>query len=251
MTSLRSLVRLIAGVPFWRAAAAVATAASLVGCAANYATPDQRSVPPEVVQSSVKFQKEYLLTVGDQLEVVVWRVPEASRVVVVRSDGNISLPLLQDVPAVGLTARELAARITEGLSKRLINPQVSVLPQNVRQPMVFVLGDVNAPAAYPLRGATNAMQALALAGGVRRTGTEADVSIIRMSADGHLLTIPVATDLQQGQPAPYMNLAALPLQADDIVFVPEGGRSQVTRFLDDIILKPLQTILTYRLIANQ
>lgn len=235
----------------WRALAVLLAAAWLAGCAAHYADPDRRDVPPEVLRSSVKFQKEYLLTVGDQLEVVVWRVPEASRVVVVRSDGNISLPLLQDVPAAGLTAKELAARITEGLSARLLNPQVSVLPQNVRQPMVFVLGDVNTPAAYPLRGATNALQALALAGGVRRTGSETDISIIRMSAEGHLLTIPVTTNHEQGQPAPYMHLAALPLQPDDIVFVPEGGRSQVSRFLDDIVLKPLQTVLTYKLIANQ
>ena len=229
----------------------LACSALLAGCTANYAEPPRRSVPPEVLQSSLKFQKEYLLAVGDQLEVVVWRVPEASRVVVVRSDGNISLPLVQDVQALGLSPRELAAKITEGLSGRLLSPQVSVLPQNVRQPMVYVLGDVNTPAAYPLRGATSALQALALAGGVRRSGSEQDVSLIRLAADGHLQAIPLTTHNLEGQPAPYMNLAGMVLQPDDIVFVPEGGRSQVSRFLDDIVLKPLQTVLTFRLINSQ
>jgi polysaccharide export outer membrane protein len=221
----------------------------LAGCAGTYIDKPTQEVPPAVLQLSLRFQKEYLLAAGDQLEVVVWRVPEASRVVAVRPDGHISLPLLQDVPAAGLTPRELSQRIAEGLATRLVNPQVNVLMQNVRQPMVYVLGDVGAPAAYPLRNAGTALQALAAAGGVRRSGAEHEVSVVRLSAEGYLQALPVSTS-SDGQLAPYLTLAAMPLQSDDIVFVPEGRRSQVMRFMDDFVLKPLQTALTYRLIAN-
>lgn len=222
---------------------------ALAGCAGNYIETATVQAPPAVLQSSLRYQKEYLLVAGDQLEVVVWRVPEASRVVAIRPDGNISLPLLQDVPAAGLTPRELAQRISEGLGSRLINPQVNVLMQNVRQPMVYVLGDVGAPAAYPLRNAGSALQALAAAGGVRRSGAEHEVSLIRLSPEGFLQAIPLSTT-SDGQAAPYMTLAAMPLQSDDIVFVPEGRRSQVMRFMDDFVLKPLQTVLTYKLLSN-
>ena len=64
----------------------------------------QVEAKPEIIQSAVRFQKEYILFVGDQIEVAVWRVPEVSRQVTIRADGMISLPLLQDVPAAGLTA---------------------------------------------------------------------------------------------------------------------------------------------------
>lgn len=201
------------------------------------------------MESSVRYQKQYLLAAGDQLDIVVWRTPEVSRSVVIRSDGQISLPLVQDVAAAGLTTRELADKLTHLLSERLLNPQVNVVPTVVRQPMVYVMGDVGNPAAVPLRNAATALQALAAAGGVRKSGREADVTVIRLMEDGHLRAYALQ-NANDGQPAPYLTLAATPLQADDIVFVPENGRSQVSRFLDDIVLKPLQAFLTFRLISQ-
>lgn len=224
-------------------------AAVLAGCSSPAASPDNLQAAPEIVKSSLRFQKEYLLAPGDQLEVVVWRVPEASRVVVVRPDGMISLPLLQDVPAAGMSARELAENLGQRLSTRLVAPQVNVLPQNVRQASVFVLGDVNNPVSVPLRNVSSALQALAAAGGPRRSGNESRASLIRLGADGYLRAIPLQ-GAPGGQPGGLLALAAVPLQADDIIFVPESQRSEVIRFLDDFVLKPLQTVLSYKLIAN-
>ena len=220
---------------------------TFAGCVSPHVTETRREVPPAIVESSLRFQKEYLLAVGDQLDVVVWRTPEASRAVVIRSDGRISLPLLQDVQAAGLTPRELAANLSTAYGQRLVNPQVNVVPTVVRQAMVYVMGDVGQAQAVPLRNASNALQALAAAGGPRRTGAEVDASIIRLMPDGHLRAIAVQGP-DDGQPTATMTLAALPLQADDILFVPESGRSQVSRFIDDIVLKPLNTVLTFRLI---
>jgi polysaccharide biosynthesis/export protein len=113
--------------------------------------------------------------------------------------------------------------------------------------VVYVMGDVGQAQAIPLRNAATAAQALALAGGVRRTGAEADASIIRLMPDGHLRAMAVETP-SDGQPSGTMALAAIPLQPDDILYVPESGRSQVNRFIDDILLKPAQTVLSFRLL---
>ena len=206
----------------------------------------QVEAKPEIIQSAVRFQKEYILFVGDQIEVAVWRVPEVSRQVTIRADGMISLPLLQDVPAAGLTARELAEKLKTLFSARLVNPDVQVIPVQVRQPVVYVLGDVKAPAAIPYRNAQTVLHAIGLAGGFLRTGSEADVTIIRLSKEGYLRAIPVETQAW-GQPGPYLAFGLMSLEPDDVIFVPEHGRSQAVRFLDDIVLKPGQLLLNYKL----
>ena len=84
--------------------ATLALAATLLACGCGV-TPrtnvEQVEVKPDVIQSAMRFQKEYLLFPGDQIEVAVWRVPEVSRTVMIRSDGMISLPILQDVTEIG------------------------------------------------------------------------------------------------------------------------------------------------------
>lgn len=195
-------------------------------------------VAPQVVATATRFRKEYVLAPGDQIEVVVRRAPEASRTVAVRPDGNISLPLLQDVAAVGLTPRELSERLREGLSKRLLDPEVNVIPVQVRQPMVYVAGDVNAAAAVPLREAPTAVQAITLAGGLRRSAVSRHVSIIRLNPEGFVEAIQIPATAK-GQPGPYMALRSTLLQPDDLIFVAESGRSQSARFLEDFVNRPL------------
>lgn len=213
----------------------------LTGCISPRAKMAQVPVPPQVVESAQRFKKEYVFAPGDQIDVIVRRVPEASRLVLVRSDGHISLPIVNDVKAAGLTTGELRDNLTKLFSARLNEPDVSVIPTVVRQPAIYVSGDVNNPVSVPLRDAPTAIQAIALAGGFKRTASERDVAIIRLVQDGHVeaiaLTIP-----SNGQPGPYMALRGLLLQADDIVFVPESGRSQMSRFLDDFVNRPLQGI---------
>lgn len=199
-------------------------------------------VEPEIVQSTTRFSKEYVLAAGDTLEVVVRRFPEISRTVVVRPDGFISLPLLDDVVAAGLTPRELDERITAGLVGRIIDPEVTVIAAAVRQPSVYVVGDVNNNAAVvPLREAPTAMHAITFAGGLRRTAATRDITIIRLSLDGHLQAIPVPAAVS-GQPGPYMAMRQMPLRADDIILVPENQRSQFARLMDDFVTRPLTGI---------
>ena len=211
---------------------------ALVGCAASRAQFVNVPAPPEVVSSQARFRKEYLLTPGDEVEVVVWRVPEVSRTVTIRPDGYISLPVLNDVKAAGSTPGELSTRLGALFSTRLRSPEVTVIANQVRQQQVYVEGDVNTPVVVPLRNAATAMQAIAFAGGFKRSAANRDIAIIRLTDDGILQAIPVGVHVG-GQPGPYMALQTTLLQADDIIFVPESGRSQFSRFIDDFITRPV------------
>jgi protein involved in polysaccharide export with SLBB domain len=218
-------------------AAAVAACLGLSGCAS--VGPTRTEIPtPATLQSTVRFQKEYLLAPDDQIEVAVRGVQEASRVVIVRPDGAIALPLLGDVPAAGRTPRALAAHLTELFSKRLLNPEVNVMTLKVRQPVVFVTGEVNNPVVVPLRDAPTAAQAVAYAGGFRRTAAGGSVAILRLASDGRLQAIPASGQVD-GQTGRFLAMRMAALEADDIVFVPESGRSQFARILDDFVNRPL------------
>jgi polysaccharide export outer membrane protein len=178
---------------------------------------------------------------GDQVEVIVRRVPEVSRTVTIRPDGFITLPLVDDVKAAGLTPPELKDSLTKLFATRLSEPEVTVTAIQVPPPMVYVLGDVNNNISVPLRNAPTAIDAITYAGGFRRTAKSDATSIIRLEDDGYIHAIAIY-NTAGGQPGAAVGLRAALLQADDIVFVPESNRSQVSRFLDDIVNKPLTTI---------
>ena len=205
--------------------------------------PDQAEVnlEPETFEALGRFKKEYVLVPGDQIEISVWRVPEVSRTVVIRPDGNITLPTLRDVQTAGLTFPELTAELTRLLSERLLNPHVTVIALQTRQPRVYVLGDVNNQMAIPLRTAGTAAEAIASAGGIKRSGKVKNVSIIRLGQDGILRAI-VVEPQGSGQPDPYLTLSVTKLQADDVIFVPESRRNEITRFLNDFINRPLTSL---------
>jgi polysaccharide export outer membrane protein len=214
----------------------------LGGCANPRTNVLQVPVSPQVVQSAVRFRKEYVLVPGDTIEVSVRRSPEVSRTVVIRGDGKISLPLVQDVQAGGLTPVELRDELTRRFSERLVEPDVAVIPVQVRQAMVYVTGDIGSVSvAVPFRDAPTAIQAIAMAGGFRRTSAEREVAIIRLSEDGFLRVIPVLVPAT-GQPGPYIALRATTLEPDDVIFIPESGRSQFNRFLQDFVFQPLASV---------
>ena len=81
----------------------------------------------------------------DVLDINVWKEPDVSRVVPVRPDGKISLPLLNDVQAAGLTPDQLAAKVTEDLKKYVTNPQVTVIVTAINSQRVYILGEVTRP----------------------------------------------------------------------------------------------------------
>lgn len=115
----------------------------------------------------------------DILSVRVWREPELSGTIVVRPDGRISLPLMGDLEAGGLTPDKLRGRITEGLSKYISNPNVAVSVLTVNSKTYFVSGEVTRSGSYPLVVPTTIMEAIAIAGGFREYADKKSVLIQR------------------------------------------------------------------------
>ena len=121
----------------------------------------------------------YLLGPEDQLRISVWDNKELTLDLVVRPDGKISMPLLQDVVAEGLTAAQLAANIQEGLSAYIVSPEVTVIVLQINAPKYYVIGYVARPGTFPLRGDTSVLQALALAGGLTQFASPRNIKLIR------------------------------------------------------------------------
>ncbi len=115
----------------------------------------------------------------DVLDVSVWRDPELSRVMPVRPDGFISLPIVGDVAAAGKTPSELASEIRQKLQPIVQEPRVTVLVREVNSARVYVTGEVAHPGAYPLRGRVSVLQAIALAGGFTDFANRDGILVVR------------------------------------------------------------------------
>ena len=121
----------------------------------------------------------YLIGAQDVLDVSVWKEPELSRQVPVRPDGKISLPLLNDVQAAGLTPTQLAAQITAGLDKFMTAPQVTVIVSQINSQRVYILGEVGHAGAYLLLPGMTVLQALSNAGGFTPFSNVKNVYVLR------------------------------------------------------------------------
>ncbi len=122
---------------------------------------------------------DYRIGAQDVLTISVWKEPEITRTVPVRPDGKISLPLLNDVQAAGLTPMELAANITSGLKKFIADPQVTVIVTEINSRHFYVLGEVGRPGAYPLLPGMTVLQALSGAGGFSQWANLNEIYVLR------------------------------------------------------------------------
>lgn len=157
-------------------------AAGIAAPAGKSPMPADNSVPvrpPPMPSTGSQPELSYRLGPEDQLRISVWENKELSLDLVVRPDGKISMPLLQDVVAEGLTAAQLAENIREGLSAYVVNPEVTVIVLQVNAPKYYIIGYVGRPGTYPLRGDTSILQALALAGGLTQFASPRSIKLIR------------------------------------------------------------------------
>lgn len=129
--------------------------------------------------ASAPVDADYKIGPQDFVRIDVWKEPDISRTIPVRPDGKISLPLLNDVQASGLTALELAASIREGLSKFLNNPQVTVTVTDINSRHVYITGEVNRPGSFPLLPAMTVLQALSGAGGFTQFAKLKNIYVLR------------------------------------------------------------------------
>ena len=122
---------------------------------------------------------DYRIGPEDLLQISVWKNETMSRSVPVRPDGKISVPLLNDVQAAGLTALELRDVLTQKLADYMPNPEVSVIVSEVRSFKISVVGEVTRPARYELKSWTTVLDALALAGGFTPFAARSRIVILR------------------------------------------------------------------------
>jgi polysaccharide export outer membrane protein len=128
--------------------------------------------------------EEYRIGPEDSLLVTVWKNEPLSRTVPVRPDGMISLPLLNDIQAAGLTPMELREIITRKLAEYMPAPEVSVIVNDVRSFRVSVIGEVAKPARYDLKSWTTVLDVLALAGGFNEFAKRNRVVVLRPNGKG-------------------------------------------------------------------
>ncbi len=142
--------------------------------------PDQDSAKdPGKNKGGVVDPKAYVIGPEDVLRISVWREPELSGVMAVRPDGKISLQLVGELQASGLTPEQLSASITEGLSKYMTRPEVSVSVQAANSKRFFISGEVFRTGIYPLLAPTTVLSALVNAGGFRDFANTKKIIILR------------------------------------------------------------------------
>ena len=185
----------------WLWGAAAAALAFWPGCAHHEV--GQQDEAQQVIQ-------EYRLAKEDVVEVSVWKEPDLSRTVPVRPDGKITLPLLGDVTAEGLTPAQLEKSVADKLSPLVRDPRVTVIVHDVNGSRIYVTGMVTRPGAFPLRSHMTVLQALAMAGGLAEFADRGEITVLHADGTRHVVAY---DDLVNGK-------ARRQLSAGDTVVVP-------------------------------
>jgi polysaccharide export outer membrane protein len=128
--------------------------------------------------------QDYVIGESDMLAINVWHEQELTRVLPVRADGKISLPLIGDLAASGSTPAQLQATIVEKLHSYMENPEVTVIVQEPRSQYFTVVGEVMKPGAYPLGQRLSVLDGLAMAGGFKDFAKVKRMYILRTGRDG-------------------------------------------------------------------
>lgn len=159
----------------------------------------------------------YLIGANDVLAINVWKEPDISRSVPVRSDGRISLPLVGELQASGQTPRQLEQEITKRLQSYISEPEVTVIVSESKSKKVNILGMVVRPGEYLLTSNTTVLDSIAMAGGFKDFAKQKAIYVLRQSADGNQTRIPFNyKDVIKGK-NPEQNIR---LQPGDAVVVP-------------------------------
>ena len=198
----------------------IRTLLALYGCMMLVACAGNKAVVPPPATDNISVQ-EYRIGVGDALQINVWRNQELSLAVPVRPDGKISMPLVGDIVAAGLTPLELSGNIVAGLTSFVRNPQVTVIVTNPSssdfQRRVRITGAVQAPQSIPYREGMTVLDLVLMAGGANDFASSNNARLYR-KVGGEMKIYPVKLGdlLNKGDVSTNYSL-----QPSDIVTVPE------------------------------
>lgn len=160
---------------------------------------------------------DYIIGPSDVLNVNVWKDPELTRVVTVRPDGRISLPLIGELPVSGLTAMNVQLLVSKRLKDYVSDPEVTVIVQEVKSQTYIVVGKVAKPGSYDLGKPTTVLEAIAISGGFLDFAKTNKVYILRRQEDGTQIRLPFDYKKVINQRAPDENVD---LKNGDTIVVP-------------------------------
>ena len=151
----------------------------------NGAQPASTSAADAATPEATKpHDDSFIIGNDDMLAINVWKEPDVSRTVPVRSDGKISLPLVGEVTAAGQTPLQLEKEISDRLLHYMTDPEVTVIVQQINSEKFNILGQVAKPGTYPLTSTTTIVDAIAIAGGFKDFAKKKSVYVLRQNGGG-------------------------------------------------------------------
>ena len=165
--------------------------------------------------ATVDTTNDYRIGPEDLLDISVWKNPELSRTVPVRPDGKVSIPLVNDIQAEGLTPGELREQLSAKLAEFIPAPEVSVIVREVHSIKVAVVGSVRTPGRYALRSSATVLDLIALAQGFTDFAARDRIVVLRQR-NGQTRRIP----FNFGRAAEGDDRANIPVEPGDIIVVP-------------------------------
>jgi protein involved in polysaccharide export with SLBB domain len=182
---------------------------------------------------------DYVLEIGDQIAIRVFNHPELEDTVPIRPDGKISLVLVDEIVAAGLTTRELDERLSESYSRFYRDVQLTVILRQFANQRVFVGGEVGQPGFVPLAGRLTALTAVLHSGGFRGTARTDSVILLRDGGQGQPQVVRLnLEDVLEGE-KPDFDLAPF-----DVLYVPMSRIAKVDKFVDQYIRQLIPLSLT-------
>jgi polysaccharide export outer membrane protein len=184
--------------------------------AAQRPAPATPATVPPTVPGAIKPPADYLIGPDDVLIITFWKDKDLSGEVTVRPDGKITLPLISDVMAAGLTPEQLREKVTTEATRFVEDPSATVSVKQINSRRVFITGEVSKPGPYPLTSPLTILQLIAIAGGLNDFAKKKEIVIIRTEG-GKQITVPFDYSAVSRKTKPQQNI---PLRPDDTVVVP-------------------------------
>jgi polysaccharide export outer membrane protein len=209
--------------------ATISAAALLYACAAQPVAPPA-AAPSSAAAGAPPAAAPYRLSAGDELLIKFFYTPELNEQQIIRPDGTISLPLVGEIHAAGLSPRELHDRLVDAYSSKYLksgSTEIQVTVRALNSVRFFVGGEVGQAGALPLIGTTTVSRAIMQAQGFKPTAYTQQVLLIHATEDGHadVHQVNVESVLRAGGVDPVVT-------SQDIVFVPRSPIARVDLFVD-------------------
>jgi len=214
---------------------------ALSACATTVLNP----VPPPAASSSPpSLSTEYRIQSGDQMEIKFFYNPELNENVIVRPDGRISLQLVNETMAAGLTPQQLIDLLKKKYAAEISKPEIAVIVRSFSAQRVFVDGEVNKAGLVPLTGPMTVLQSISQAGGIKDTALLKGVIVIRRTLDNKLSAMQL--NLEKALDNSDMS-QDVTLKPNDIVYVPKTTIANMDVWVDQYIrrLIPVNLDVTY------